>query len=274
MDALAPGPRPFGERAAASWNPSAASVSVFASGKGGVGKSVLAIGAAAALARAGRRVLLVDGAQNLGNLHILLGVRPRAPLADVLVDAARPGDLLVRIEPGLELLPADSGAEALYALSAFDRARLHDRLSGLYDAFDAVIVDGGAGVEAAVRACAMRASRLVAVVVPEPASLADAYALVKLAHLQVPGLPVGVLVNRVEAPGEAETAVERLRLATRRFLGLELDDLGAVPESDRLRRAARRPGGVLDAIPPALEALAGRLAPAASPGSEVRPCPA
>jgi len=157
---------------------------VLGSGKGGVGKSVLAVLLGSVLAAAGRRVLLFDGSQNQGNLHILTGVHPGARLEAVLSGNAQPADLLVEVRERLWLLPADSGAEALHALGPTDRARLHLRLTALQDGFDAVIVDSAPGVEGVVRAAATRASRLVAIATPEPASLSDAYATIKLVHLQ------------------------------------------------------------------------------------------
>ena len=100
---------------------------VLGSGKGGVGKSVLSVLLGTALAATGRRVLLFDGSQNQGNLHILLGVHPAPRLEALLTGAAQPADLLVEVRERLWLLPADSGTEALHALGPTDRARLHLR---------------------------------------------------------------------------------------------------------------------------------------------------
>jgi len=232
---------------------------VLGSGKGGVGKSVLSVALAAAFARAGRRTLLLDGAQNQGNLHILLGVRPVAPLSALLGGEIRPEELVVSVNERLALLPADSGDEALYSLGAIDRARLHRRLSALYDAFDTVVIDGGSGIDSVVRAGGIRASRLAVVVAPEPASLADAYALLKIVNLQVPSLPIEVMVNRVTADEEGQAVFDRLHLAAERFLRRELGYLGCVPEDDVLRQGARRPGALLDTRVGAIDAIAQRL---------------
>jgi flagellar biosynthesis protein FlhG len=232
---------------------------VIGSGKGGVGKSVLGVMLAAAFARAGRRTLLLDGAQNQGNLHILLGVRPAAPLSVLLAGEVRPEDLLVPVTGNLSLLPADSGDEALYTLGAIDRARLHRRLSTLYDAFDAVVIDGGSGIDSVVRAGGIRASRLAVVATPEPASLADAYALLKIVNLQVPSLPIEVMVNRVGADEEGQAVFDRLHLAAERFLRRELGYLGCVPEDESLWQGARRPGALLETRIGAIDAIAVRL---------------
>jgi flagellar biosynthesis protein FlhG len=226
-----------------------AEVFVVGSGKGGVGKSVLSVLLATALVRNGRRVLLVDGCQNQGNLHILLGVRPAGRLEDLLTGDADLQQLPVAVSPDLWLLPADSGAEALYALSRVDQARLHHQLSSLYDGFEAVVVDGGPGIDNVVRVASMNATRLVVVTVPEPTALSDAYALIKIVSLQIPALPISVLVNRAWSGEEGLAAFERLSLAASRFLGRELGYLGTLPEDDALRAGIRRPGALLAAAP-------------------------
>jgi flagellar biosynthesis protein FlhG len=234
-------------------------VVVVGSGKGGVGKSVLSVLLAAAFARSGRRTLLLDGAQNQGNLHILLGVRPVSSLGAVLAGEVEPAALQVPVADRLVLLPGDSGAEALYSLGAVDRARLHRRLSTLYDGYDAVVVDGGTGIESVVRAGGIRGSSLVVVAAPEPASLADAYALLKIVNLQVPSLPIEVMVNRVLADEEGQAVFDRLHLAADRFLRRELHYLGCVPEDESLRLGARRPGALLEMRSDAIDAIAARL---------------
>jgi flagellar biosynthesis protein FlhG len=156
-------------------------------------------------------------------------------------------------------LPGDSGTDTLYGLAAIDRARLHHRLSALYEGFDAVIVDSGPGIESVVRAT-MRARRLVVVSTPEPAALSDSYALIKIVTQQVPSLAIDVLANRVANPAEGVAVFERLALAADRFLRRGLSYLGAVPEDVALARRVREPGALLKEIPAALEELAGRLA--------------
>lgn len=225
---------------------------VIGSGKGGVGKSVVAVLLAQRLAAEGRHVLLVDGTQNMGNLHVLLGVQRTNRLEHLLTDTVQPRDLLMPVSEQLMLLPADSGDEGLYALASVDRARLHHRLSALYDDFDAVIIDAGPGLESVVRVATMRATRLVVVTAPEPAALTDAYATIKIVHMQVSDLPIDVIVNRALKPTDGPETFERLATATERFLHRELRYLGALAEDDAIRHAVRLPGRLargLDAGP-------------------------
>ncbi len=221
-------------------------VYVVGSGKGGVGKSVVSVLVAQAMAESGRRVLLVDGSQNLGHLHVLLGVAIDARLEQVLRGEAEPAQLVCQVSDGLWLLPSDSGAESLYALPAVDQARLHHRLAALYDDFDVVVVDAGPGVETAVRLATMGGTKLLVVTVPEVSALTDAYALIKLVHAQLPSLPIDVLVNRAVAPEEVEQAFDRLAIAADRFLGRTLHSVGGLTETSALRNTMRRPGGILN----------------------------
>lgn len=220
-------------------------VYVIGSGKGGVGKSVIAVLLAQACAARGRRVLLVDGSQNLGHLHVLLGVSIDTRLEHVLRGEVEPAALVRPVSDGLWLLPSDSGAEALYALPAVDQARLHHRLAAIYDQFDLVVVDAGPGLETVVRLATMGGTRLIVVTVPEVAALTDAYALIKLVHAQLPSLPVDVLVNRAFDVEDTARAFERLAVAADRFLGKPLTPIGGISEAPALRDAMRRPGGVL-----------------------------
>ena len=230
--------------------PSGPPTLVVGSGKGGVGKSVVSALLAQRLAAEGRRVLLVDGSQNMGNLHVLFGVQRCARLEHLLTDAATPKDLLVQVTEQLWLLPADSGAENLHALGPVDRARLHHRLSGLYGDFETVIVDAGPGIESVVRVSTMGATGLLLVTVPEPAALTDAYATLKIVHAQVKDLPVDVLINRVADAREGPQAFERLATAAERFLHRGLRYLGALWEDDEIRRAVRTPGRLATGLGP------------------------
>jgi flagellar biosynthesis protein FlhG len=239
---------------------------VVGSGKGGVGKSVAAISFAAALAETGHRVLLVDGDQNLGNLHVLLGVRPALTPETLLHEALAPADLVIPVAERLFLMPADSGTDAVQRLGPTDRARLQRRVSGIYADYDAVIVDAAAGLDSALRCVALHATRLVVMTMPEATALTDAYALIKVVHGQLPRLPVDVVVNRVHEPTEGDLAFEKLRAAASRFLGRPLEYLGAVPEDREMRALAADPVRLLHPstgtpAQRAFAALAARMVP-------------
>ena len=219
---------------------------VVGSGKGGVGKSLVTVLLGAALAARHRRVLLVDGSQNLGSLHIMLGVRPVARLDDLFTGTGAPADLITPVAQGLWLLPAECGSESLYALPPLDRARLHHRLASVFDEFDVVLVDAGEGLEGVVRVANVRATDALVVTTPEPAALSGAYALLKMLSLQVPGLATEVLVNRAHTEPEAAAAHRKLAIASDRFLNRELALAGSVLENESLRALAAAPRRLTD----------------------------
>lgn len=220
---------------------------VVGSGKGGAGKSLVSLTVAAALADMGRRVLLVDGDQNLGNLHVLLGVRPVVQPALLVDSGVDPAAVVVPVTTGLWLMPAASGDEAIQRLSGTDRARLHRRVTTLYPEYDAVVIDAAAGLDSALRCAALRATRLLLVTTPEPTALTSAYALVKMVHARLPRLPVDLMVNRIYEAGEGPAAADRLQEAALRFLGRRLRYLGAVPEDGGIRAALAHPDRLLEA---------------------------
>lgn len=233
-------------REAAPAAPGEARAIVVGGGKGGAGVSVLSVLLASALARTGARVLLMDAAFNQGNLHVLVGRQPALTLRSVLAGDASPEELILPVDRNLWLLPAESGAESVHALTAMDRARLQVRLAGLMDHYDLTVVDAGTGIESVVRAALTRATRIVAVATPEPAALADTYALIKILSLEAPALPVDVLVNRVFEPAEGEAAYRRLADAAGRFLGRSLRSLGSMPDEPELARAVRGAQSLLE----------------------------
>ncbi len=226
-------------RAANSPHADEARALIVGGGKGGTGVSVMSVLLASAMARQGRRVLLLDATLNQGNLHLLLGCPPGLTLRTLLAGEATPHELVIPVAERLWLLPSESGAEVVHALTPMDRARLHVRLATLMDDYDMTVVDAGTGIDSVLRAALARASRLVTVTTPEPAALADTYALVKILSLEAPFLPVDVLVNRVRNEAEATVAFGRLDDAARRFLGRSLGSLGSVREAGQLRRAVR-----------------------------------
>jgi flagellar biosynthesis protein FlhG len=228
------------------------------SGKGGVGKSIISVSLACAFARRRDRILLVDGSHNQGNLHVLLGTRPPARMEGVLDGRTAPEEMIAQVSDRISLLPIDSGAPSLYRMSPVDRARLHLRLTRVFDSYNVVVIDAGPGIESPMLAM-MRANRLVVVAVPEPASLSDAYALIKIATLRAPGLPIDVIINRTLSEAEGIAAFGRCDMAAQRFLKRTLGYLGSIGEIGWLREAVREPGRILRERIPECESIAARL---------------
>jgi flagellar biosynthesis protein FlhG len=214
---------------------------VVGSGKGGVGQSVVSVMLAAAAAERGREVLLLDGEQNLANLHVLLGIGARGSIESVLGGRVRADELVQAVAEHLWLLPSESGAEGLYGLDALERARLHCRLVGLYRQYEVVIVDAGSGIEGVVRAATLGADRVLLVTTPEPTALMNTHALVKILSLQAAHVHMDVLVNRCASEDEGQGAFAKLAAASEQFLSRRLDLAAILLEDPSIATAVREP---------------------------------
>lgn len=214
-----------------------------ASGKGGVGKSTLALGVAWAAAARGVRTALVDADLGLANLDILCGVQPTRTCADWLAGRAALADCFARIAPRLWLLPGASGVARMADLELPLRERLVGGLARVASHVDLLVVDLGAGLGAGTLDVATAADRLLVVCTPEPTAMADAYGFIKACARRGRSDGVSLAVNMARGDDEARHAADRVRSACARFLSMSPSVVGSVPADDevRLSVAARVP---------------------------------
>lgn len=205
-------------------------------GKGGVGKSTLALGLSLAYARAGSSTLLVDTDVGMADLNLLLGVAPERSLLDALHGAALE-EVLVSAH-GVSLLPALNGSYVLANMAGPSRQRTLELIDGLTARFDTVILDISAGIAANQSTFSAAAAERVVVVDPEPLSLADAYACLKVLAQEYGVTSSYVVPNRVRSRAQAEEVVGRLAALVSRFLDLELVPLPSVPFDPAVPEAA------------------------------------
>ncbi len=211
-----------------------------ASGKGGVGKTWLAITLAHALARSGRRVLLVDGDLGLANVDIQLGLMPRLDLGAVLAgQATLPQAVMHHGEGGFDILAGRSGSGGLAGLSPAALAPVLAALRGA-TAHEIVLLDLGAGLEPPVRHLAAAADTLLILATSEPTSLTDAYAVLKLYASDRPGGDARVIVNQAANRRAGERTYETLRRAALAFLGHAPPLAGIIRRDERVPEAIRR----------------------------------
>ena len=211
-----------------------------ASGKGGVGKTNVVANLAAALSAAGERVLVLDADFGLSNLDVLLGLCPRYHVGHFLTGEKRLDEIIVDGPGGLRILPAASGIQGLTVLSEHHRRRLVEGLDRLEDVPDWLFVDTSAGISENVTGLMAACSRSIVVTDPEPTSLVDAYALIKVMRALHPSGSLELLVNSVGTRTEAEQIHENVQAATEHFLGFRLELFGWIERDPSVSRAVRR----------------------------------
>ena len=220
-------------------------------GKGGVGKTNVSVNLGVALCRLGRRVTLLDADLGLANVDVLLGLKPRRNLSDVLDGSSSLADVIVQGPSGLRIVPAASGTQAMVHLGAREHAGLIAAFSEIAHQMDVLIIDTAAGISDEVTSFLRAAQEIVVVVCNEPTSITDAYALIKVLNTQFRIKRVRVLANMVSGPQEGKSVFAKLVTVTERFLEITLDYAGFIPFDEHVRRAVQRQRSVVDAYPTA-----------------------
>ena len=213
-----------------------------ASGKGGVGKTWLAITLSHALARAGQRVLLFDGDLGLANVDIQLGIAPDADIGSVIGGSLAMEAAIFAHSGGFDILAGRSGATALATLGGEALHRLTADLRQLTRRYDAVVMDLGAGLGTPVRHLSSAADLLLVVATDEPTSLTDAYAVLKLDHKdRAPGHGAArIVVNHAANPAAGQRTYSFLARACTSFLGHTPGCAGTIRRDEHVKDAIRR----------------------------------
>lgn len=224
-------------------------VMAVSSGKGGVGKTNSVVNLAIAFSRMGKKVLLLDADLGLGNLDVLLGLAPRYNIGHLLRGEKTIGEVLVDGPEGVMILPASSGVHELTDLGSEERISLGAHLEELGDAFDIMMVDTGAGISNNVLFFNTSAQEIVVVVTPEPTSITDAYALMKVMFQKHGEKRFRLLVNSVKSKKEGLEVYRKISLAAERFLGISVEYLGYVLQDDNVGRSVIRQRAVMELYP-------------------------
>ncbi|QCC84791.1 MinD/ParA family protein [Desulfovibrio desulfuricans] len=208
------------------------------SGKGGVGKTNMSLNIACALHQMGFKTLLMDCDLGLANLDVLLGITPEGNLQTALLGEADITDVLCPIDgDGFAVLPAASGVPELTELQPDARDLLLSRLEPVLHKYDYVFMDIGAGISGTVQTFAAMASVRLVVITPEPTSLTDSYALIKVLNSRYGLRDFMVLVNQATSQAEAKSSFDKLAGACRHFLHIEPVLLGHVRLDKKLPEA-------------------------------------
>jgi flagellar biosynthesis protein FlhG len=227
------------KRSVASKRTPPAHVFTITSGKGGVGKTTIVANLAAALTLREKRVMVIDADLGLANLDLFLGVRPVYTLADFFAGRVPLNEIIIRNRNGILLLPGASGQE-ITALRHDQKVALLTELDALSHEVDLVLVDTGSGISDAVTYFATAAQEIVVVVTPEPASMTDAYALVRVLASVHHEKRFRILANNVSGEAEAHHLFDALSGTALRFLNASLDFFGWIPHDPQLIRAVAR----------------------------------
>ncbi len=219
------------------------------SGKGGVGKSNVSINLGLALHARGRRVMLLDADLGLANIDVLLGLRPERNLAHVMDGECELEDILLEAPGGLKVVPAASGVKHMAEMGAAENAGLVHAFSSLGGLTDVLIIDTAAGISDSAVSFCTAAQEIVVVVCNEPASLTDAYAMIKVLNQDYGQRRFRVLVNMAHSQDEARQLFIRLVDVCRRFLDVSLELAGTIPFDSHVRKAVQRQKSVFMTYP-------------------------
>jgi len=235
-----------------------ARVLAVSSGKGGVGKTTVAVNLAIACARLGRRVTLVDFDLGLANVDVMMGIEPLHNLSHVVMGKKRLREVAVDVD-GIRVVPGTSGLWELVNLSESARDELIRSLQTLEQDAELMIIDTGAGISRNVVRVAGAADEVLLVCTPEPTSIIDAYAAIKMIAHEPGRRRMRVIVNMAEEREEAERVSRTLADVSRQFLSVHVDRLGYIPRDEHVGLAVRerRPFEVLFPRCPASVAVRG-----------------
>lgn len=227
-------------------------------GKGGVGKTNVSVNLGLALTQIGRRATLLDADLGLANIDVLLGLKPRHTLKDVLDGTCSMREVVINGPMDLKVVPAASGLQEMVKLGPREHAGLISAFSEIAHNMDVLIVDTAAGISDDVVSFLCAAQEVLVVVCNEPTSITDAYALIKILNQQYGLDRVRVVANMVRNDADGLAVYNKLQHVTERFLDLSLLYAGSIPYDEQLRRAVQKQKAVLELYPTSKSASAFR----------------
>ena len=216
-----------------------AKVITVTSGKGGVGKTNIAINLGLALSEMGHRVTILDADFGLANIDILFGITPKFTLVDVIHNRKNILEVLSDGPRNIKFISGGSGVEELIKLEKGQLDRFVENISLLDRLSDIILIDTGAGLSDNVMSFVMAADEVLLVTTPEPTSITDAYALIKMVSNRDKGKTIKVIINRAESQYEANDILNKLSLVAEKFLKLHLHPLGYILQDDMVIKAVK-----------------------------------
>jgi len=220
------------------------------SGKGGVGKTNVVANLGLAFTQLGKKVLVLDADLGLANIDVLLGLSSRYNIGHLLKTEKRFTDILIKGPGGMSIIPAGSGVLELVNLNENQKLFLLNEFDQYADLWDLLLIDTGAGISSNVIYFNMVAHDCIVIVTPEPTSITDAYALIKILYKKHCRKEFMILINQVSSVQEAKEVFSNINKVVDRFLGsLSLDYLGFIPFDENVSKAVRFQKAVLEIYP-------------------------
>jgi len=209
------------------------------SGKGGVGKTFVSVHLAAHAARSGKKVLLIDADLGMANVDVMLGLNTGGTIRNLLTDHVALDDLIVHCDRGFDVLPGGSGIYELTNLNMNEQQMILDTLRDAGRAYDMVLIDTAAGIGENVLYFASASETAVIVLTPDPTSLTDAYALIKVLSQRRDMHRFMVIINQTDEI-DGHITFKRLLSVTDRYLDVYLDYIGHIPQHPSVRQAIQQ----------------------------------
>lgn len=228
-----------------------ARIMAFTSGKGGVGKTSIVANLGMALARLDKKILILDADLGLGNLDLLLGMAPKYNLSHVIRGVKTIPDIMLEGPEGIRVLPAASGIQELAHLTQEQRFRIISEIDRALDDVDILLIDTAAGISSNVTAFNVASQKIFVIIAPEPSSITDAYALMKILCIQYGEKQFNIIVNNADSMHEAKEVFRQLRMVVHKFLNISIEYTGYIVKDPGLVKSIKAQKLLLELYPEA-----------------------